>query len=244
MTRRNIPLWVVFAGSFVAVLAAHAPLLHLPYYWDEAGYYIPAAFDFFRSGSLIPFSTLSNAHPPLPSVYLALCWRVFHFAPAVTRTAMCLVSAIALTAVWRLAVITTGKQAVAAGTVLLTAAYPVFFAQSSLAHGDLFAAAATLWALTFLLEEEIWLAALCFSLAALSKETAVVTPVALAVWESWRRRSQSERIRTVAALLFPTLPLATWYLYHWRKTGFVFGNPEYLRYNATATLTAGRVVLA
>jgi hypothetical protein len=239
-----IPLWAVFLASFAAVVAAHAPLLHLPYYWDEAGYYIPAAFDFFRSGSLIPFSTLSNAHPPLPSVYLALCWRVFHFAPVVTRTAMCLVSALALTAVWRLALITTGKQSVAAGTVLLTAVYPVFFAQSSLAHADLFAAAATLWALAFLLEERIWLAALCFSLAALSKETAIVTPVALAVWESWQRRSQSERIRTVAALLIPTLPLATWYLYHWRKTGFVFGNTEYLRYNATATLTAGRVVLA
>ncbi|HEX4007530.1 MAG TPA: glycosyltransferase family 39 protein [Acidobacteriaceae bacterium] len=239
---RAIPLWAVYASAFAAVLAAHAPLLRLPYYWDEAGYYIPAAFDFFRSGSLIPYSTLSNAHPPLPSLYLALVWKIFHFAPLVTRTAMCAVAALALTAVWRLAVMTTGKQAVALATVLLTAAYPVFFAQSSLAHADLFAAAATLWALVFLLEERIWIAALCFSLAALSKETAVVTPVALAVWESWRWRPK--RIRTVAALLSPVLPLAGWYAWHWEKTGFVFGNPEYLRYNATATLTGERVLLA
>jgi hypothetical protein len=241
---RAIPLWAVLAATFATVVIAHAPLLRLPYYWDEAGYYIPAAWDFFRTGSLIPISTLSNAHPPLPSVYLATVWKVFHFAPVVTRVAMCWVAALALTAVWRLALIATGKQAVAAATVLLTGIYPVFFAQSSLAHADLFAAAGTLWALAFLLEERVGWAALCFSLAVLSKETAIVTPLALAVWESWRRRPRRERIKSVMALASPLLPLAAWYCYHWRKTGFVFGNPEYLRYNATATLNPVRVLLA
>ena len=33
------------------------------------------------------------------------------------------------------------------------------------------------------------------------------------------------------------LPLAGWYAYHYAKTGFLFGNPEYLRYNAEATFT-------
>jgi hypothetical protein len=286
---RTIPVWVVLPAILVAVVVAHAALLRLPYYWDEAGYYIPAAYDFFRSGALIPYSTLSNAHPPLPSVYLAVWWKVFHFAPAVTRTAMCAVAAVALTAVWRLALITTGKAQVAAATVLLTGIYPVFFAQSSLAHADLFAAAGTLWALAFFLEERIWLAAICFSLAALSKETAIVTPLALAVWEVFRiptsaktgqkwgtqgsrrgriaketegsegfgipnsaktgqkwgtRDSWKGRIGSVAALVAPVVPLAGWYAYHWRKTGFVFGNAEYVRYNATQTLTPVRVLLA
>lgn len=241
---RAVPLWVVCLAAFAALLALHASLLRLPYYWDEAGYYIPAAWDFFRTGSLIPHTTLSNAHPPLPSLILALFWKLFHFAPFVTRTVMCLVAALALTAVWRLAILTTGKTLVAAATVVLTALYPVWFAQSSLAHADLFAAAATLWALALFLEDRIWLAALCFALAALSKETAVVTPLALAVWESWRPRPHHRRLLTVAALLAPVLPLAAWYLFHWRRTGFVFGNPEYLRYNATATLTVERMVLA
>ncbi|HTV13987.1 MAG TPA: glycosyltransferase family 39 protein [Acidobacteriaceae bacterium] len=240
---RGFPSWGVLLTAFAVVVAMHASLLRLPYYWDEAGYYIPAAFDFFRSGSLIPYSTLSNAHPPLPSIYLALCWKLLHFAPAVTRTAMCLVAAIALTAVWRLAMITTGRQSVAMATVLLTALYPVFFAQSSLAHADLFAAAATLWALALLLEEKVWLASLCFALAALSKETAVITPLALAVWESWAWRHRG-RWRAVLALLAPVAPLAAWYAWHWHRTGFVLGNPAYLRYNATATLTPERVLLA
>lgn len=229
---------------FAAVLAAHAPLLRLPYYWDEAGYYVPAAYDFFRTGALIPYSTLSNAHPPLLSVYLALWWKVFGFAPWVTRTAMCAVAALALTAVWRLSVILTNRISVAAATVLLTAAYPVFFAQSSLAHADLLAAAGTLWALTFFLEERVGWAAVCFALAVLSKETAVVTPVALAVWESWRRRPRRERAGRAGALMAPAVILAVWYGYYWRKTGFLFGNPEYLRYNATATMTPVRVLLA
>jgi hypothetical protein len=230
-----------------AVFAADAPLLRLPYYWDEAGYYIPAAWDFYRTGSLIPISTLTNAHPPLPSVYLAAWWKVFHFAPVVTREAMCVVAALALTAVWRLAVVTTGKASVAAATVLLTGIYPVFFAQSSLAHADLFAAAGTLWGLAFLMEERIWIAAICFSLAALSKETAVVTPLALIPLFLFEKREEPVGRRSrmkIAALVAPVIPLVGWYAYHWRKTGFVFGNPGYFRYNASATLTPLRILLA
>ncbi len=264
---------------------AHWPLLRLPYYWDEAGYYIPAAYDFFRRGALIPYSTLSNAHPPLLSLYLASCWRVFGFSPFVTRTAMCLVASLALAALYRLALLVTASRPVAAATVLLTALYPVWFVQSCLAHADLPAAAATLWGLYLLFSANaassghnapavahvqvndsparrhalraLLPAAGCFTLAALSKEVAVVTPLALAAWELWlalrahsSRRRFSEhpapRIHLPAAcvLLTPAIPLAAWFAYHRWRTGFLFGNPEYLRYNATATLNPLRIALA
>ena len=249
-----LALWVVFPAIFAAVLVAHLPLLHLPYYWDEAGYYIPAAYDFFRTGSLIPFSTLSNAHPPLPSLYLALWWKLFIFAPWVTRLAMCAISSVALLAVYKLALITTGKSQVAIATVGLTALYPVWFAQSSLAHADMVAAAATLWALAFYFEKRLWAAVVCFSVAVLAKETAIVTPLALAAWQlclslgpsksSSNETSQGSNLNTAAKLMLPILPLACWYAFHRYRTGFVFGNPEYLRYNATATLTPLRFVLA
>jgi hypothetical protein len=61
---------------FAAVYLSHLTLLRLPYFWDEAGYYIPAAWDFFRTGSLIPQTTMSNAHPPLLSLLLAGWWRL------------------------------------------------------------------------------------------------------------------------------------------------------------------------
>jgi Dolichyl-phosphate-mannose-protein mannosyltransferase len=246
-------LWAVFPLIFAAVVLMHWPLLRLPYYWDEAGYYIPAAWDFFRTGTLIPFSTLSNAHPPLPSIYLAIAWKLFGLSPLVTRVAMCGIAAVALTATWRLAIITTGRLVVAPVTVVLTAIYPVFFAQSSLAHADLFAAAATLWAIAFLLQgkldgskSSLWLSIACFSLAALSKETSIVTPLAIALWEMVRslRTNDRKRLSTAGFLCLPVLPLGLWYLYHRLRTGFAFGNPEYLRYNATATLTPLRVLIA
>ena len=37
-------------------------------------------------------------------------------------------------------------------------------------------------------------------------------------------------------LLLPVVPLACWYAYHCAKTGFLFGNPEFFRYNLAATL--------
>lgn len=251
-----LPLWMIFPLIFVAVFLSHLTLLRLPYYWDEAGYYIPAAYDFFRSGTLIPYSTLSNAHPPLPSIYLALWWKASGFLPAVTRTAVCLVAALGLTAVWQLAMKLNGRPAVAAWTTLLTGIYPIWFAQSTLAHADIFAAAATLWALVFALpevlpgkEQKIWPTTIFFSLAALSKETAIVIPLALMSFElcqAIRSPGQSRRshIKNVFWYLIPVLPLAGWYAYHRAKTGFIFGNPEYLRYNATATLTLVRVLAA
>lgn len=249
---RPLPLWMIFPLIFVAIFLSHMALLRLPYYWDEAGYYIPAAYDFFRSGTLIPYSTLTNAHPPLPSIYLALWWKASGFLPAVTRTAVCFVAALALTAVWKLSIKLNGNPAVASWTTLLTGLYPIWFAQSTLAHADIFAAAATLWALVFVLpetERKPWAAAVLFSIAVLAKETAVVIPLALAayaLWEMPRTTGQSRRDlgKEILCYLFPLLPLIAWYTYHRAKTGFIFGNPEYLRYNATSTLTILRVLAA
>ncbi|MBI1983494.1 MAG: glycosyltransferase, partial [Acidobacteria bacterium] len=61
----------------MALLVLHIPFLDLPYFWDEAGYYIPAALDFSRSWLLIPESTMPTGHTPLVMVYLGLLWWVF-----------------------------------------------------------------------------------------------------------------------------------------------------------------------
>ena len=249
---RPLPLRFIFPLLFVGVYLAHLTLLRLPYYWDEAGYYIPAAYDFFRTGDVIPTTTLANAHPPLPSLYLALWWKS-GFTPAVTRTAMCLITAIALLAVYRLAILLNGRPWVAATTTVLTAIYPVWFAQSTLAHADMFAAAATLWGLVFVFSSQsrprmLWAAAACFAVGTWCKETAIVTPLAIALWELFlcRRSSPQRRAHLRAALLLftPLLPLMAWYAYYHHRTGYLLGNPEFLRYNATSTLSPLRILLA
>jgi hypothetical protein len=287
---------MLYPPFFAAVYFSHLTLLRLPYFWDEGGYYIPAAWDFFRTGTLIPVTTATNAHPPLPSILLAGWWHLSGFVPSGTRTFICMVAAAALLAVFRLTRNLLGTPAAIAITPL-TAIYPVWFAQSTLAHADIFAAAFTLWALSFCFDGSLLSSrsspslssrsaaegsasssldsstnpgapsseqshrdrvgysraartalvstASLFSLAALSKETAIVTPVALALWETIlliRTRSRTH-LAWLTALLFPILPLAAWYAYHFHRTGFVFGNPEYLRYNATANLDPHRIAL-
>ena len=247
-----IPAWMVFSVIFAALYASHFTLLLLPYYWDEAGYYIPAAWDFFRTGSLIPVSTLTNAHPPLPSIYLALWWKVSGFSPEVTREAVLLVASLGLLGVWRLAYRLAGSGQVAFWTVALTALYPIWFAQSTLAHADIFAAACTLWGLVHALpdrDRKPVVAALWFTAAALCKETAIAIPLTLAALGivAGFRALPPARLRLwrdAGWLASSAFPLAGWYAWHRAKTGFLFGNPEYLRYNVQANLELARMLAA
>ena len=247
-----LPLWMIYPVIFAALYVSHITLLRLPYYWDEAGYYIPAAWDFFRTGSLIPITTLTNAHPPLPSIYLALWWKASGFYPEVTREAVLMVAALGLLAVWRLSMRLVGVPFVAFWTVLLTGLYPIWFAQSSLAHADIFAAACNLWGLVYALpvrDRKPWAAALWFAAAALCKETSIIIPLTLATIsfiEGLRVRPplRLRLWRQAAWLSSCVLPLAGWYAWHYAKTGFLFGNPEFLRYNAQANLEPLRILAA
>lgn len=246
------PLWMIFPVIFAGLYITHFSLLRLPYYWDEAGYYIPAAWDFFRTGSLIPSTTLSNAHPPLPSIYLALWWKASGFFPEVTREAVLIVASLGLLGVWKLTLRIHGSAAVAFWATFLTGLYPIWFAQSTLAHADIFAAACTLWGLVYSLPERNRnprAAAAWFTAAALSKETAIAVPLALAVCyaiHGLRSREAVCRSRLIEAVWLAAcvVPLAAWYGWHYARTGFLFGNPEFLRYNAEATLTPVRVLAA
>ena len=263
----------MFATILVGIFLLHWPLLQLPYFWDEAGYYVPAARDLLLSGSLIPHTTISNAHPPLVMAWLALWWKCVGFAPVVTRSAMLVVAAFSLLGVFRLAERVANRQ-VAIASTLCTAVYPVFFAQSSLAQVDLAAAGLLFWGLSAYLEERPAAVAVWFSLAVMAKETAILAPVGLAGWEILRLLAGRGRLRCLWAeaasensfvrssspvssevgdggwskrilpLLFPLLPLVLWYGYHYSRTGYVFGNPEFFRYNVASTLNPLRFLLA
>ena len=256
-----LPSWLLWLLLLSAVALSHLTLLQLPYYWDEGGYYIPAALDFYHHGWLIPQFT--NAHPPLPNILLGTLWHIVGLHILATRLFVCAVAAAALTAIFRLTQRLLDASA-AIGVTLLTAVYPIWFAQSTLAHADIFAAAFTLWAFAFYLpatskpqnprsdlSSSRIKVAILFSLAALSKETAIVEPAALIALESFRLvrerrspRARQEHLRWIRALTIPFLPLIAWYAYHRARTGFTFGNPVYLRYNATANFTASHIFTA
>jgi len=224
--------------AFVCILALHGPLLHLPYYWDEAGYYIPAAFDFYHHFLLVPTSTEAIGHTPLLSIYLGTAWHILGFSTAVTRAAMVLVAALTVGLVYEIGRRIAGTE-VGIWSGLLLAVSPLFFAQSSLAFLDLLVALFTNWAVLALLEGEWLTFAVAASLAEMSKETAIIMlPVA---WTfAWRRRLE-RKPRVWVALGVPLIPLGLWALYYHAKTGFWTGNAQYLEYNLYATLTPLRV---
>jgi uncharacterized membrane protein YagU involved in acid resistance len=254
----------LFALLFAGLVILHISLLRLPYFWDEAGYYVPAAHDLLLTGSLIPHSTPSNAHPPLVMAYLSLVWKLAGYAPVITRVAMLLVAAFSLLGFFRLASRVANIQ-VAVASTLCTALYPVFFIQSSLAQVDLAVAGLTFWALLAYVENRRVAVTVWFSLAVLAKETAILAPAALFAWEciaalrsagvspavarASRPRSASANdtkfsVLQSTLLLLPAFPLAFWYAYHRARTGFIFGNPEYFRYNVQATMHPLRMLLA
>jgi 4-amino-4-deoxy-L-arabinose transferase-like glycosyltransferase len=266
--RTTLLLTLVFAAAFAVLHVTHAPLLGLPYYWDEAGYFIPAARDIYADGSFIPHSTLSNAHPPLVMAWLALAWKLFGFGVETARTAMLAVAAFALAGVFALAA-RVANWRVALATVVCTAAYPVFFAQSSLAHLDMMVAALTAWALVLYLPPSgegpesgasgsraarRGACVALLALAVLAKETAVMVPFVLCGWElaCWLLRKKEKLASLVClerrpawwslTLLLAGVPLALWFAYHRARTGYTLGNPEYFRYNVESTLNLARIL--
>ena len=242
----------IFALIFLGIFLLHAPLLRLPYFWDEAGYYIPAARELFLTGSVIPQSPPSNAHPPLVMAYLAGWWKLAGSSIAVTRSSMLLLSAFSLLGIFRLAGRVANVEVAVAATTC-TALYPIFFAQSTMALIDLAAAGLVFWGMESYLSGRIRGAVVWFSLAVLTKETAVLAPAALFFWElfcPWVQRFFKTPICfrkgtwSSFVLLIPVAVLGLWYGYHYEQTGHVFGNPEFFRYNVSATMSPVRILLA
>jgi hypothetical protein len=184
--------------------------------------------------------------------YLAFWWKLAGYSPLITRSAMCLLSSFALLGLFKLAQRVANTH-VAWGTVLCAAIYPVFYVESSLAQVDLAAAGFTFWGLYAYASGKRSATAAWFSLAALSKETAILAPAALFAWNLVRvsmikgdPQAQRDNKKTAFwfSLLFPVIPLMFWYGFHYLKTGYLLGNPEFFRYNVQATLSPIRIVIA
>jgi 4-amino-4-deoxy-L-arabinose transferase-like glycosyltransferase len=234
--------YVIFLGFFALVLFfTHLAYLRLPYYWDEASQFVPAALDLYHSGSLIAKSVAPNIHPPGVMLYLAGVWRLAGCSPAATRSAMLLLAAFALLAAFLLAIELSkdvrGMPAFLAATLLLIS--PLFFAQSMLAQLDapamLFTTLALLW---FLQERTALAAAACVALV-LTKETGVVVPLVLGC-----QLVRERRPRNAAYFLAPVAVLAAWIAALYMVTGHWAGNASFARYNLYYPLNPVRIALA
>ena len=245
-TRRNAPRRTTRQASYLVLLAlfasivipSHLWLARLPYYWDEAGQFVPSALDILRGGHLIPHSTI---HPPLVLAYLAGVWRIFGFYPTVTHTAMLVLSCFGMLAAFLLAI--ELSQEARGGPAFLAVALlcvsPVFFVESGLAQLDAPAMLFTTVALLFFLQDRIPLAAAACVALVLSKETGVVVPLVFAAWMARERRW-----RDAAWFIFPTAALAAWIGVLTHFTGYWGGDRDFVRYNLFYPLHPVRLLFA
>ncbi len=242
--RRSRPdAHIFFFVAFAAlVILIHFPFLDLPFFWDEAGQFIPAALDIYQRGAWVPRSAAPNVHPPGVMAYLAAVWQVTGFSILSTRVAMLMMAAVALWLTFVLAIrLCRGVAGAPAFTaVLLVLLSPLFYTQAMMAQLDMPAMLFTLAALLAFLSGRVKTAALLGTALVLVKETGIVVPLVLAGWLVADRR-----FRDALWLIVPPLAaLAVWLGVLWNATGFLFGNPEFARYNVAFAFHPVRILLA
>ncbi len=237
---------LIFAFAAVMVITAHAPLLQLPYYWDEAGQFIPAATDLYQHGSWIPHSATPNVHPPAVEAWLALAWHLFGFSVLTTRIAMLLLASFGVLTTFLLAIeLTRGAPGMPAfAAVALLCISPLFFAQAILAQLDMPAMGFTALALLLFLQNRFRAAALVCVALVMVKETGLVVPLVFGAWLLFERRGLGDERRDVFWFLLPLAPLAIWLLALRYFAGHWFGNEGFAQYNILYPLNPVRLIFA
>lgn len=228
--RRTRPeTYLFFLAAFaLVVFASHLPYLDLPFHWDEAGYFIPAARDLWLHGLWVPRSATPNVHPPGLLLYLVSMWSLAGYSIPVTRAAMLLLTAAAALVVFLLAIqLCRGLRGVPAiWAVLLVLLSPLAYTQGMLAQLDLPAMLLTAWALLCFLQARYLAAALISTALVLVKETGVVAPAVFALW-LWCEGRRREALY----FLLPVAALSGWLATLAASTGHVFGDREFTEYN-------------
>jgi Dolichyl-phosphate-mannose-protein mannosyltransferase len=225
----------------LAFYLLHLPFLSLPYFWDEAAQFVPAARDILYGGTWIPTSTTPNIHPPAVMAYLALIWRLAGQNPLTTRSAMLLLAVLGGLCAFLLASElcrhVPGRPDVLAVALLLVT--PLFFAQSMLAQLDVPALLFTSLALWLFLRGKLNLAAAACVALVLVKETGLVVPLVFGSCLMARRRW-----REAARFTVPALALALWIALLEARTGYWTGSAEFQRFNIFYPLNPVRLILA
>ena len=234
---------LVFFFAFAAlVVATHISYLRTPFFWDEAGQYVPVALDLYRDGAWIPHSALVLLHPPALAALLALVWHATGFSIPATRLAMLLIASLGVLFSFLLA-IRLGRGAVGApafAAVLLLLATPLFFTQAMMVQLDMPVMALTALALLLFLGDRFVLCALVCTAAVMTKETAITTPLVFALWLWFAGRRWREALYFIA----PALALGAWMLLLHRATGHWLGDPVYSHANLIAPLEPAHLLAA
>lgn len=235
-----IYLSIFFLLFGIPLFAIHFSLLHLPYFWDELGQFIPTALDLLRDGAWVAHSTLPNIHPPGVEAYLVLWYHLFGYSIAITRVAMLALAALGLLILFLLSIeLSRGVPGVPAFLPpLFMLASPLFYTQSMMAQLDMPAMVFTLLALLLFLRKSYGCSALACVVLVLAKETGAVTPAVFFFALLWRRQ-----FRQASYFLAAPVVLGVWLVILHHATGYWMGNPGFEHYNVGYSLHPVRIAV-
>ena len=232
---------LLFLSFTLIVFLTHAVYLHLPYFWDEMGQFVPAALDIYHDGAFIPHSTVPNAHPPEVMAYLAAVWDIFGYSVAATRAAMLVLASCAVLFTFLLAIeLCRGLAgAPAFAPVLLLLLDPLFYTQAMMAQLDMPAMLFTVVGLLLFLQDRHRAAALACTALVLAKETGALLPLVFVL----ALLADPPRSKFAAYYIAPFGLLAVWFFFLWRATGHLFGDAGFTHYNLGYALNPARASL-
>lgn len=217
---RRVPpsVWVLL-GALAALFALRGRALHTPYFWDEVGYYVPAAVSMYRNHFWpIPDLTVPQSYPPLFPLALVAGWWALGFSIATTRVVGFVVSAAAVASAYAL-----GRELFSASVGLSAAALallaPVFFGQTGFAQPEVMLALWTTLATLALVRGRTTAHAAYVACLLMTKWTAVVALPAFALYALATAATRREGFRRLLAYAPGLALLALWLAFFYAETG-------------------------
>lgn len=228
------------AGLALLVIILKWPILHVPYYWDEAGaYFYPS----FWASSRELFAVLPGHHPPEmffghpPLLYLlmAALFKLFGHAPTVAHLPIVLFAAMGVAYTYKLGELLFDRY-VAVGAALLLFSTPLYFSQAGMLLGDIPVAACGVATVYYYLTNRIGRYLLFGCAAVMIKEHAALLILMLVLYESGREAPQILQGRHRLLHAFPLLVLGIFFVVQKAMTGAFIPNPYFDR-NPLLTLS-------
>jgi 4-amino-4-deoxy-L-arabinose transferase-like glycosyltransferase len=217
------------SGRDVAALASFAlygaivwwPSRDAPYFWDAAPNVIDATRELVRAGG-VPFHPYF-AHPPLFHLLLALAWKIAGTSPAVSHAVALPWLPLAMGATYAIGT-RIGGRLVGLAAAFVFGATPLAVCEAGQVYFELAATALATCGLAAWLGERRWAAAGLFTLAVLTKTTAILVPAAL-LPVVLAQRDLRFTWRPYVALAAPLVALLAWGAYHDSVTGWFLVAP-------------------
>lgn len=215
----------------LTVIACKWPILHVPYYWDEAGAYFAPSLWLSGRELVDAFpgrhpDGMFFGHPPLLYLLMALLFKLFGHAPAVAHLVVILFAALAVFYTYRLGDLLFSRDT-AIGAALLLLTSPLFFSQAGMFLGDIPVAACGVGAVYYYLRRCHCRYLLFATAAVMIKEHAALLVVLLVVYDC--NRFSGQQVPTLNRLVhgIPLAILGTFFLVQKLTTGVFLSNPYF-----------------